>query len=408
MLVDLDRFKTINDSLGHGVGDGILRQVAHRLHDMSEGRNLVARLGGDEFLILVHAQDTQSVTKTGQQIVERLRQPYNIEAVELHLAASVGITTYPFDDSSPDVLISHADEAMYDIKHDGGNGYGFFVPGTTVFTSARLQLENDLRRAAQRGELELHYQPQVEISTGRIVGLEALARWRHPQRGWIPPLDFIPLAEASDLIVQIGRWIVEEACRQARIWLDEGFADICIAINLSARQFRQPDLLAMIIKTVARHGLEPRHIVIELTEAVVMTHADRSAAILEELHRSGFEVAVDDFGTGYSSLGYLKQLPIGKLKIDRSFIIDLGQNVKSDSIVKAVVMLAHGLGMSVVAEGVETVPQLSCLREFACDQYQGYLYSRPQNATDIAILMRRAPEIIGGLADPHWLLTSSG
>jgi diguanylate cyclase (GGDEF)-like protein len=408
MLIDLDRFKTINDSLGHGVGDGILRQVAVRLHDMSVGQNVVARLGGDEFLFLLHAQDTLSVIQMSRQIVERLRQPYHIDAVELHLAASVGITTYPFDDSSPDVLISHADEAMYDIKHDGGNGYGFFVPGTTVFTPERLQLENDLRRAAQRGELELHYQPQVEIGTGRIVGLEALARWRHPQRGWIPPLDFIPLAEASDLIVQIGQWIVEEACRQTRIWLDEGFADICIAINLSARQFRQPDLLAMILRTVARHGLEPRHIVIELTEAVVMTHADRSAAILEELHRSGFVVAVDDFGTGYSSLGYLKQLPIGKLKIDRSFIIDLGQNVKSDSIVKAVVMLAHGLGMSVVAEGVETVPQLSCLREFHCDEYQGYLYSRPQNAADIAKLMRRAPAIIGDLADPNWLLASSG
>jgi len=215
-------------------------------------------------------------------------------------------------------------------------------------------------------------------------------------------------AEASDLIVHIGRWILEEACRQARIWLDEGLADTCIAINLSARQFRQPDLLAMIRDSIARHGLQPGHIVIELTEAAVMTHVDQSAEILEQLHGSGFEVAVDDFGTGYSSLSYLKRLPVSKLKIDRSFIIDLGQNAKSDSIVRAVIMLAHGLGMSVVAEGVETLAQLSCLREFDCDQYQGYLCSRPQSAAGIAQLLRRTPDPIADSAGAHWLLDSTG
>jgi diguanylate cyclase len=408
MLVDLDRFKTINDSLGHGVGDVILRKVALRLGNMFVGKDVVARLGGDEFLVLTHVPDTRSVTQIAQKIVERLRQPYHVESGELHLAASIGITTYPLDDSPPDVLISHADEAMYEIKHDGGNGYAFFMPGTTVFTPDRLQLENDLRRASARGELELHYQPQVEIKTGRIVGLEALARWHHPQRGWIPPLEFIPLAEASDLIVLIGQWILEEACRQARAWLDEGIADLRIAVNLSARQFRQPDLLEVILRTVARHGLQPHHIVIELTEAVVMTRVDRSAEILEELHRSGFEVAVDDFGTGYSSLSYLKRLPVGKLKIDRSFVTDLGQNAKSDSIVRAVIVLAHGLGMSVVAEGVETAPQLACLREFDCDQYQGYLCSRPKSAADIAPLLHRAPQPADAPLIEHWLLESTG
>src|SRR5277367_2018069 len=399
MLVDLDRFKIVNDSLGHGFGDAILREVAARLRDLIGGANIAARLGADEFLVFAQTTDTNSVIQMANQIVQRLGQPYNIESVELNLAASVGITTYPFDNSAPDVLISHADEAMHDIKHDGGNGFRFFLPGTTVFTMERLQLENDLRHAAERGELELHYQPQVDIASGRILGLEALARWRHPQRCWIPPAEFIPLAEASDLIVQVGKWILDQACGQARIWLDQGLDDINIAVNLSGRQFRQPDLLALIQRAVTRNRLQPHHIVIELTESVVMSDADRSAEILKQLYRSGFKVAVDDFGTGYSSISYLKRLPITKLKIDRSFIIDLGAGAKSDLIVKAVIELAHGLDMIVIAEGVETAPQLSCLKSFGCDQYQGYLFSRPRNAADIVELLRRKPEPIEDLVD---------
>lgn len=408
MLVDLDRFKVVNDSLGHGYGDALLQEVARRLRESIRHEGVAARMGGDEFLVLIQVAESKGIVRIANEIIERIRQKYVVGAVELHVAASVGITTYPFDHSVPNALISHADEAMHEVKNYGGNGFQFFVPGTTIFTMERLQLENDLRHAVELGQLELHYQPQVELASGRIVGLEALARWRHPARGWIPPGEFIPLAEATDLIVQIGRWVLEEACRQARIWNDQGFTDLSIAVNVSARQFRQRDLLPMIQQEIARSGLQPHHIVIELTESVVMTNPERSAAILEELHRSGLQIAVDDFGTGYSSMSYLKGFPVSKLKIDRSFIKDLGGNAKNDSIVRAMIELAHGLGMSVVAEGVETSAQLSCLHGFDCDQYQGYLCSRPLNAEDIAAVLRRKPLPMHQSQVEAWLLGSAG
>lgn len=392
MLVDLDRFKIVNDSLGHSYGDAILKEASTRLRYLLGDGEMAARLGGDEFLMLIRTKDARSVIYRANEIVLSLGKTYNIESVELHLAASVGITTYPFDRSTADVLISHADEAMYDAKHSGGNGIQFFVPGTTVFTVERLQLENDLRIAPQLGQLEVHYQPQVEIGSGRIVGLEALARWQHPVHGWVPPDEFIPLAEASDLIVHISRWILNAACKQLRLWHLEGFSDLSVAVNLSARQFRQPDLLAMIQKIVASHGLQPRHVVIELTESVVMSDAHRSVDTLEQLHQLGFKVAVDDFGTGYSSMSYLKRLPVNKLKVDRSFVSDLGASTKSDSIVKAIISLAHGLGMTVVAEGVETKAQRYLLAEFGCDEFQGYVFSRPRNSVDIVDLLRAKPQ----------------
>jgi len=399
MLVDLDRFKIVNDSLGHGYGDAILKEASTRLRYLLGDGEIAARLGGDEFLILIKTEDAGSVSNRANEVVLSLGKTYYVESVELHLAASVGITTYPFDRSTADVLISHADEAMYDAKHCGGNGIRFFLPGTTVFTLERLQLENDLRIAPQLGQLELHYQPQVEIRSGIIVGLEALARWQHPVHGWVAPDEFIPLAEASDLIVQIGRWILDAACKQLRLWHLEGFFDMSVAVNLSARQFRQPDLLAMIQRTVASHGLQPRHIVIELTESVVMSDAHRSFDTLEKLHRLGFKVAVDDFGTGYSSMSYLKRLPVNKLKVDRSFVSDLGASTKSDAIVKAIISLAHGLGMTVVAEGVETKAQRYLLSELGCDQFQGYLFSRPRKPAEIVELLKAKPQPVEEFMD---------
>jgi diguanylate cyclase (GGDEF)-like protein len=391
MLVDLDRFKAVNDSLGHSHGDAILKEVAARLRRITGEVGFAARLGGDEFLVLAQVAETRRVAQIANEIVMRLGETYRVGSLELYLGASVGVTTYPFDNSEADVLISHADEAMYDIKHGGGNGIRFFVPGTSVFTMARLELERDLRHAVELGQLELHYQPQVDISSGQIRGLEALVRWRHPTRGWIAPGDFIPLAESSDLIVDLGRWILGEACRQTRIWHLEGLADISVAVNLSARQFRQPDLLATIQRAVTTNGLQPSHLDIELTESLVMSDADRAIESLEQLHRSGFQIAVDDFGTGYSSMSYLKRLPVRKLKIDRSFICDLGNDLKSESIVRSVIALAHGLGMIVIAEGVETARQLERLHDFECDQYQGYLFSHPRSAADIVELLRRRP-----------------
>jgi diguanylate cyclase (GGDEF)-like protein len=406
MLVDLDRFQIVNDSLGHRFGDRVLQEVAARLKNLVGSRGIVARMGGDEFLVLARSPDTKGVINISNQVVRLLSQTYSIDTVELHLAASVGITTYPFDNSMPDVLISHADETMYEVKHRGGNGYRFFLPGTTVYTAERLQLENDLRHAPDLGQLELHYQPQVEIPSGRVIGMEALVRWLHPQRGWIIPGEFIPMAEASDLILLIGQWVLEEACRQARSWIDQGFVQNVVAVNLSARQFRQPDLLPMVQQTMARHGLQAHHIEIELTESVVMSDPERSTEILEQLRRAGLKIAVDDFGTGYSSLNYLKRLPIDKLKIDRSFVSDLGTSIQSESIVRAVISLAHGLGMGVIAEGVETSTQLNCLHAFGCDQYQGYLYSRPRKAVEIVEFLRRAPQPIPEEMSEHLLAGS--
>jgi diguanylate cyclase len=408
MLLDLDRFKVVNDSLGHGHGDVVLQEVAARLRDSIGEEGTIARLGGDEFLVLAQVAEGKSIVRIGNQIVERISRKYMIGAIELHLAASVGITTYPFDHSVPNVLISHADEAMHEIKREGGNAFRFFVPGTTVFTMERLQLENELRHAQDLGQLELHYQPQVEIASGRIVAVEALARWRHPTRGWVAPSEFIPLAESSDLIVSIGRWVLDEACRQTRNWCNQGITDISIAINLSARQFRQPDLLSMIQRAIARNGLQTHQIVIELTESVMMSDPDRAINTLVQLHRSGLQIAVDDFGTGYSSLSYLKRLPVSKLKIDRSFIKDLGASAKDDSIVKAVIALAQGLGMTVVAEGVETKAQLSFLRAFGCDQYQGYLCSRPRNCAEMTELLRNQSEPVLGSTVEECLLGFAG
>ena len=389
IFVDLDRFKIINDLRGHSDGDAILKEVATRLRRQIGDSGTVARLGSDEFLVLVQAADVQTIMRTAQQLVLRLGEIYRIGSVDAHLTASLGVTTFPFDGVPPSALVSHADEAMYDVKHRGGNGCQFFVPGTTIFSPEQLLLESELWRAAENRELELHYQPKVEIASGRITGVEALIRWRHPVYGWIPPAKFIPLAEASGLIVKMGSWILDQACRQARAWRDQGLLDLSIAVNLSARQFRDTELVTMIEESIARYGLQARDIEIEVTESIVMCYSDQSIDTLKRLASLGLQIAVDDFGTGYSSISYLKQLPVNILKIDRSFIVDIGADTKSNAIVKAVVSLAHSLGMLVVAEGVELDAQLAQLRSFGCNEYQGYLFSRPDTAANLASLLQR-------------------
>jgi EAL domain-containing protein (putative c-di-GMP-specific phosphodiesterase class I) len=366
-----------------------LREIAARLQEVVGSSGMSARMGGDEFLVMVQATDTKFIVQVAHGIVERLAQTYVLDAMELHLAASVGLTIYPFDNSPPAVLISHADEAMYEVKHHGGNGLQFFVPGTTLYTRDRLELENDLWHAPESGQLQLHYQPQVELASGRIVGVEALARWHHPVRGWVSPAEFIPIAESSDLILKIGSWVMEEACRQARLWRLDGLGELTVAVNLSARQFRQAGLIELIHETLTRYGIEPRWMEIELTESIVMADASNGIATLNQLCAAGFTIAVDDFGTGYSSLSYLQRLPIDRLKIDQSFIRNLGSSAESDGIVQAVIALAHGLNMSVVAEGIETPAQLERLRAFGCDLGQGYLFSRPRKASELNEELRR-------------------
>lgn len=400
MLVDLDRFKIVNDSLGHELGDTVLQEIAARLKAVVGSAGLSARMGGDEFLVMVQSVDTKVIVQIAHKIVACLAQTYVFDGIELHLAASVGLTIFPFDNSPPTVLISHADEAMYEIKHHGGNGLQFFVPGTTLYTRERLELENDLWHAVESGQMQLHYQPQVELFSGRIVGVEALARWQHPRRGWVSPAVFIPIAESSDLILKIGSWVLEEACRQARRWRQDGLAELTVAVNLSARQFRQPGLVELIQGTLERSGIESQRIEIELTESIVMSDASSGIETLNELRAAGFTIAVDDFGTGYSSLSYLQRLPIDRLKIDQSFVRNLGLSAESDGIVQAVITLAHGLNMSVVAEGIETPAQLERLRAFGCEFGQGYLFGRPREAEDISDELRRGLQgednVVGG------------
>ena len=395
MLIDLDRFKAINDSIGHQAGDAMLVAVAKRLREWLPEVAVVARLGGDSFLAMVPVDEARQAVSLVDDLVRSIAAPFSLDGLELQVGASVGITTYPFDNCRPEVLISHADEAMYQAKGAGGNGYRFFVPGTTTYSMDRLKLETELRHAAELGQLRLHYQPQVDMRTGRIIGLEALVRWQHPERGWIPPGEFIPMAEMSDTIEVIGRWVLAESCRQSSAWRKQGLPEIPVAINLSAREFRQPGLLEYVQREVAASGLEPRHIAIELTESLVMAEGDHSVEMLEALHGAGFRIALDDFGTGYSSMSYLKRLPVAKLKIDRSFIVDLGTSTESDSIVKAVISLAHALGITVIAEGVETAWQLSALEAFGCDQYQGYWFSRPCSAEELTPLLRKRPRPAG-------------
>jgi len=376
MVVDLDRFKVINDTLGHGPGDQLLIQIAQRLSLAVRAVDTVARTGGDEFLLLITGvQAPADAAVIATKIVSQLDDSFSINATEVHSTASVGISVYPKDGTDAESLVAHADEAMYFAKQSGRNGFQFFSPGMSVFSLERLDLERDLRRALPLKQFEVHYQPKIDIASGRMNSVEALLRWRHPTRGLVGPNDFIPLAEESGLMFAIGEWVLRESCRQARQWQDEGLPFLRIAVNISPIHFLQPKFLGIVRAALADHDLEPRYLEIELTETTVMDHAESSIRILEELSRMGVLVSIDDFGTGYSSMSYLRRFPIDKLKIDRSFIKDLTSSADAASIVKAIISLAHSLRLKVVAEGVETAEQLERLRELACDQYQGFFRS---------------------------------
>jgi diguanylate cyclase len=391
LVVDLDRFKVINDTLGHGPGDQLLIEIARRLSSAIRSADTVARTGGDEFLLLLtDIRKAPDAAVIAAKIISELDKAVSISGTEVHTSASIGISVYPADGSDSDILVAHADEAMYFAKQAGRNSFQFFSPGMSVFSRERLDLESELRRALPMKQFEVHYQPKVDVATGRMNSVEALLRWRHPTRGLVGPLEFIPIAEETGLMLSIGEWVLREACRQARQWQREGLPFLRIAVNISPIHFRQSKFLEIVRSALLDNDLEPQYLEIELTETTVMDHAENSVNILEELSRMGVIVSIDDFGTGYSSMSYLRRFPIDKLKIDRSFIHDMTTNSDAASIVRAIISLAHSLRLKVVAEGVETAEQLEQLRELGCDQFQGFYRSAAVLPSEIGDFVQKS------------------
>jgi diguanylate cyclase (GGDEF)-like protein len=393
LFVDLDRFKSVNDSLGHFVGDELLRAMGERLRAAMRAEDTVSRLGGDEFVVLLRqVERDEDVAVVARKIIEVAGLPFPINGQELSVTASIGAAIFPEHGATAQMLISNADAAMYHVKKSGRNALQLFSPSMSTFFPDRLALENDLRHALDRRELELHYQPKVDVRSGAVTGMEALVRWRHPQRGLISPTEFIPLAEETALIIPLGQWVLREACRQNKAWQDQGLRPLRIAVNISGTQLRHDGFVEQVALALRETGLEPRYLEVEITESVVMQNAATSVAMLDRLSQMGVHLAVDDFGTGYSSLSYLKRFPLNTLKIDSSFVRDLLTDRNGAVIVEAIIALAHSLKLEVVAEGVEEQAQLQFLQSLGSDQYQGYLHSRPLTAGDFGRLLGQGGE----------------
>lgn len=388
LFLDLDRFKNINDSLGHETGDRLIEQVAARLQAIVREGDTVARHGGDEFtVVLANIAHLDDIARVTRKLMEQFRAPFHIAGQDLFVTSSIGITLYPADGHDPEVLVKNADTALYHAKESGRNNFQFFTAEMNRRVERQLALEMALRQALERNEFLLHYQPQVDLVSGAVIGVEALIRWRRGAET-VSPLEFIPIAEETGLIAPIGEWVLRTACAQARAWQEEGLAPIAMSINLSARQFREADLMSTVRRVLEETGLEPAHLVLEITESVIMHKPEAVQETLRQLDAMGIELSVDDFGTGYSSLGYLKRFPIGSLKIDKSFVQDITTEPDDAAIAQAIIGLAHSLGVRVVAEGVETDAQLGFLRARGCDMMQGYLFSKPLPAADLAQLLR--------------------
>ena len=392
-VFDLDRFKIINDSLGHGAGDALLKHVSERLQSIVRSSDIVARAGGDEFLLLLrNVGSAEEIEALIIRWMSALSQPYQITGLELHVSPSIGIARYPADGKAAEELLARADEAMYFAKRNGRKTFRFFDSSIMGFSRERLEIEAELRGALSQGQLALHYQPKIDIATGEMRSVEALIRWHNPKRGFILPGEFIPIAEESGLILEIGDWVIREACRQAREWQKRNLPFLRVAVNVSPLQFCQANFVKKVNAALEDHALDATYLEIELTEATLMSNAETSVALLEQLSELGVVVAIDDFGTGYSSMSYLQRFPIDKLKIDRSFISDVASNSGDASIVRAIISLAHGLRLKVIAEGVESEEQLGILRRMGCDQYQGFFRSPAVPAAEIERFARHDDE----------------
>ncbi|MBD2027569.1 EAL domain-containing protein [Leptolyngbya sp. FACHB-711] len=377
-FLDLDRFKTVNDTLGHAVGDQLLQQVTKRLQGCLRQCDTISRWGGDEFTLLFpHIGYVDDVNKLTQRVLDVLSAPFYLESQELYVSASLGIALFPYDGEDVETLLKHADTAMYRAKQQGRNNYQIYSPEMNLQARERLELETDLRKAMIKNEFLLHYQPQVDIYTSEISSMEALIRWQHPQLGLVPPNQFIPLAEETGLIGAIGAWVIETACAQHQAWRAAGLPPIRVAVNLSADQFQQRNLVKTIVQILQKTKVEPQYLELEITESMAMQDVNFTISVLQELQRMGIQIAMDDFGTGYSSLNSIKHLPLNTLKIDKSFVRDLITDPSDTAIAKAVVALGQGLNLKTLAEGVETVEQLEFLRLLGCDVAQGYLFSKP-------------------------------
>ncbi|MGC5324510.1 putative bifunctional diguanylate cyclase/phosphodiesterase [Brevibacillus sp. SYSU BS000544] len=378
MFLDLDRFKVINDIFGHSSGDQLLKIVASRLVYTLPDDATIARLGGDEFtLMLLNIQNEEHAENTAKQILDVIGQPFEIAGRELAISASIGISTYPEGGYDVETLVKNADTAMYRAKDTGRNNYQFYTTAMDAQAFERLAMEQDLRKAIERNELVLHYQPQVNIQTGQIVGVEALLRWTHPVHGMVSPAKFIPLAEDTQLIIPIGEWVLRTACRQNKQWQEAGYPPKRVAVNLSANQFQQTNLVEVVANVLEETQLEPKYLELEITESIAMQNVEHVINTLQQLTQLGIEISMDDFGTGYSSLNYLKHFPIHRLKIDQSFVHDINFDPLDAAIATSIIAMAHSLGLNVIAEGVETEEQLSFLQEKNCDEMQGYYFSRP-------------------------------
>lgn len=392
MFLDLDHFKDINDTLGHSIGDALLVELSQRLRGALREEDTVSRLGGDEFILLLPGLDARAAARVAQKLLDVMAQTCRVDQYVLGVTASVGIALYPDDGVDLETLSQHADTAMYRAKQEGRRCYRFFTAEMQARSARHQQLVTALRYALEREQLEVYYQPQASLLDGRIIGAEALLRWKHDELGVVSPQEFIPVAEYSGLIMPIGEWVLRQAVRQTRAWIDEGLEPLIIAVNLSATQFRHADLPQLVTRILQEEGLPPEYLELELTEGVAMSDPQAAIAIMDQLHERGIRMALDDFGTGYSSLSQLKKFKVYMLKIDQSFVRDISTDPGDKAIVSAVIRMAASLGLQTIAEGVETAKQMDFLREQGCDQVQGYHCSRPLTAAHFAAFVRERAE----------------